>query len=66
MIIAMTGVSGNMGIEAFHQTLELPEVSLVRILLRNSKKNRKLLRKFKHKYKDRVEVVFGSVSSPEC
>ena len=67
MIIAMTGVSGNMGIEAFTQTLELPEVERVRILLRNTRKNRKLYRKLKRKYKSRVTAVFGNVSSfPVC
>ena len=67
MIIAMTGVSGNMGIEAFTQTLELPEVERVRILVRNTRKNRKLYRKLKRKYKSRVTAVFGNVSSfPVC
>ncbi len=39
MKIAMTGVSGNMGREALKQTFELPNVELIRIILRNSDKN---------------------------
>ena len=45
MIIAMTGVSGNMGREAFAQTMELPFVELVRVLLSNRRQNNKLSKK---------------------
>ena len=39
MKIAMTGVSGNMGAEALRQTLGLPGVERVRVLLTRRKKN---------------------------
>ena len=45
MKIAMTGASGNMGREALAQTLELPFVEFVRVLLLPKKKNNKLAKK---------------------
>ena len=51
MKIAMTGVSGNMGREALKQTFELPNVELIRIILRNSDKNKILAQKLVKQYK---------------
>ena len=64
MKIAMTGASGHMGREALRQTLELPQAE-VRVLLTRKKRNRKLAKKLRRKYKTRVEVLFGDVSSAE-
>lgn len=63
MKIAMTGVSGNMGCEALKQTFELPEVEFIRILLRNTKTNNKLAKKLNKLYKERIQVVFGSIDN---
>ena len=61
MKIAMTGASGNMGREALKQTLELDNVEWVRVLLSLKKKNNKLAKNLKKQYKDRIQIVRGSV-----
>ena len=66
MKIAMTGASGNMGREALAQTLELPFVEFVRVLLLPKKKNNKLAKKWKRKYKNRIQIVRGSVADTEA
>lgn len=66
MKIAMTGASGNMGREALAQTLELPFVEFVRVLLSLKKKNNKLAKKLKKKYKNRIQIVRGSVADAEA
>ena len=65
MIVAMTGVSGNMGREALIQTLELQFVNKLKVLLTPRKKNNKLARKLKSKYGRRVEVIRGWLSDAE-
>ena len=62
MKIAMTGASGNMGREALKQTLELDNVEWVRVLLSLKKKNNKLAKNLKKQYKDRIQIVRGSVN----
>lgn len=64
MKIAMTGVSGNMGREALKQTMELPSVEFIRVLLTNKKKNNKLAKKLIKTYKSRIQIVRGSVADP--
>lgn len=61
MLVAMTGVSGNMGREVFAQAMELPFLS-ARILLTDKKKNNKLAKKIKKRYGDRVTVLRGTVA----
>lgn len=65
MKIAMTGASGNMGREALKQTLELDEVEFVRVLLTNKKKNDKLARRLKKQYKDRIQILRGTIADKE-
>ena len=62
MVIAMTGVSGNMGREALIQTLELDFVDTVKILLTPRKRNDKLAKKLKGTYGARVDIVRGWLS----
>ena len=62
MKIAMTGASGNMGREALKQTLELENVEWVRVLLSLKKKNNKLAKRLKKQYKNRIQIVRGSVA----
>ncbi|MDE7158720.1 MAG: NAD-dependent epimerase/dehydratase family protein, partial [Clostridiales bacterium] len=66
MKIAMTGISGNMGREAFAQTMELDFVEQVRVLLSNRKRNNKLSKQLKKKYRNRVDIVRGSIASKEA
>ena len=65
MKIAMTGTSGNMGREVLAQVMELEEVRLVRVLLTNKKKNDKLAKNYKKQYGERIEIIRGTVASPE-
>ena len=53
MKVAMTGVSGNMGREAFAQAMELPDLT-AKILLTNKKANDKLAKKIKKRYGDQI------------
>jgi len=62
MKIAMTGASGNMGREVLAQTLELSFVECVKVLLSPKKKNDKLAKVLKKQYKNRIEIVRGSVA----
>lgn len=64
MIVAMTGVSGHMGTEAFAQAMELPDLS-AKILLTKKKKNDKLAKKIKKRYGDRVTILRGSVAEKD-
>lgn len=63
MKIAMTGVSGNMGAEALRQTLGLPGVERVRVLLTRRKKNEGLAHRLAREYGQRLEVLFGDLRS---
>ena len=63
MKIAMTGTSGNMGREVFRQTLEIPSVEFVRVLLSDKKKNDKLAKRLLKEYGNRVQIVRGSVDN---
>ncbi len=58
----MTGVSGNMGREALAQSMELPFITLIRVLLSNKKKNNKLAKTLQKKYGKRIEIVRGSIA----
>ena len=67
MVIAMTGVSGSMGREAFAQTMELAFVERIKILLTPKRKNDKLEREIKLRCGDRVEIIRGWISdSASC
>lgn len=66
MKIAMTGVSGNMGCQALKQTIDLPDIEFIRILLRNTRKNLKLAKCLKKQYKSKIEIIFGSIDSQEA
>lgn len=59
MIIALTGSTGSMGKETLKSLGELNET--VRILIRNTKKNRKYVKSVKKTFKDRLEVYFGDI-----
>lgn len=61
MKVAMTGTSGNMGREALEQVLTLKEVEFVRVLLSNRKRNDKLSKRYKKRYRDRIEILRGSI-----
>ena len=61
--IAITGASGAMGKETLKAIMSSPLKFRAKILLLKSDKSFGF--KIKHKYKDRIEVVYGDVRSPE-
>lgn len=61
----MTGASGNFGVEALKQTLEIEEVEFVRILLTNKKRNDKLAKRLVKRYGKRIQIVRGSVAEKD-
>ena len=65
MKIAMTGTSGNMGREVFRQTMEIPAVEFIRVLLSPKKKNNKLAKRLVKEYGGRVQIVRGSLDNAE-
>ena len=56
-IIALTGATGNMGLETLRQLMEIQDVELVKVLVR--KESEKIANKFKIQYGNRVEIVTG-------
>jgi nucleoside-diphosphate-sugar epimerase/ferredoxin len=59
--IAITGASGNMGRETFAQLMELSGVR-VKALMLDKERERKLFRKWRNMYGERIEAVFGDIS----
>lgn len=64
-IVAITGASGNMGLETVAQLMESEVVSKIKVLLLNERRERKCAREWKRKYADRIEVVFGDIAEKE-
>lgn len=61
MKIAMTGVSGNMGKEALKQTMELQNITLIRVLLENKRGSIKLAKALRKIYGQRIDILIGSI-----
>ena len=64
-IVAITGASGNMGLETVAQLMESEVVEKIKVLLLNERRERKCAREWKRKYADRIEVVFGDIAEKE-
>ncbi len=60
-IVALTGATGNMGLETLRQVLQIDSVKKVKILVRE--KSQKQAKKLLNKYKDKLEVVIGDISN---
>lgn len=61
-VIALTGASGNMGLETLAQLMESDVTGKMKVLLLNSSRERKLARKWKKRYGDKIEIMFGDIS----
>lgn len=61
-IIALTGASGNMGLETLIQLFESPCVDKIKVLLVNERRERKYARAWKKKYGDRIEIFMGDIA----
>ena len=61
--IALTGATGNMGRETLAQLMDLDFVDKIKILVLPRKADKRLTRKWAKKYGDKLEIIFGSISS---
>lgn len=66
MKIAITGPSGNMGIEVLRQIIELEQIEFIRLLLRKSKKNIKFAKNLSKQYKNKIQIVYGLIYDEEA
>ena len=62
VVVAMTGASGNMGMETLAQIMELDRVVKVKALLLNERRERRYARAVRKKYKNRVQIIFGNIA----
>ena len=53
--IALTGATGNMGVETLRQLMELENIEIIKVLIR--KESERKAKKLKRKYKDKIEIV---------
>ena len=61
MKIALTGATGNMGMQALNELLKIPEVQL-RILVLPDDKRIKKIRNAHKKDRNRIEILFGNIA----
>ncbi len=61
MKIALTGVTGNMGMQALNECLKIPNTEYKLLVLPNDKRYKKIKRQHKKDLK-RIEFVFGNVA----
>lgn len=59
--IALTGSTGNMGVETLRQLMEVENVEIIKVLIR--KESEKKAKKLKRKYKNKIEIVIGNIEN---
>ncbi len=64
-IVAITGASGNMGLETVKQLMQSEAVSKIKALLLDERREHKCAREWKRRYGDKIEVIFGDISEKE-
>lgn len=64
MKVALTGVTGNMGIQALRELIKIPELELKLLVFKGEKHIREIKKICKGQMK-RVQFVYGSVNHPE-
>lgn len=57
--IALTGATGNMGLETLKQLMEIEDVEIVKVLIR--KESEKAAYKLKKQYGKRIEIIIGYI-----
>lgn len=62
-IIALTGATGNMGKETLCQLAQAPFVKKVKVLVLPKAGDKKIAKQWAKKYGEKVEILFGSVTS---
>ena len=61
--IALTGSTGNMGVETLRQLSEIDEIEIIKVLIR--KESVKKATKLKSKYKNKIEIIIGNIENKE-
>ena len=65
MIVALTGITGNMGQAVLQQIVKNKQIEKFRFLvLEDDKRINKLLKKYKD-YKDKFEIIYGNIADKE-
>lgn len=59
--IALTGSTGNMGVETLRQLMELENIEVIKVLIR--KESLWKAKKLKRKYKNKIEIVIGNIEN---
>lgn len=62
VVVALTGASGSMGLESLKQLMEIEEVEKVKVLLLPKAYEKRLYKKWKKIYGNRIEAIFGDIS----
>ena len=65
IIVAITGGTGNMGQATVPQILELDQVEKLKLLVLDTKKDRKVAKGFKNQFGDKVEIIYGNLANLE-
>lgn len=64
-IVALTGSSGNMGVETLAQLMESDVIDKVKVLLLKNRREKRYARIWKRKYGERIEIIFGDIANIE-
>lgn len=59
--IALTGSTGNMGVETLRQLMELEDAEIIKVLIRNE--SVKKAKRLKREYGDRIEIIIGDIEN---
>lgn len=62
IVVALTGASGSMGRETLRQLFEIENVDKIKVLMLPTFTEKKLYKKWKKLYGDRLEVIFGNIA----
>lgn len=63
--VAMTGASGNMGRAAVQKIMELSFINKLTVLFLEEKREKKLYKKWKKLYGDKIDFVWGTVANKQ-
>lgn len=64
-VVALTGASGNMGLETLAQLMQSDVVDKIKVLLLKEHREKKDAKVWKRRYGARIEIVFGDIAETE-
>lgn len=64
-IVALTGASGNMGLETLSQLMQSDVVDKMKVLLLKERREKKYAKVWKRRYGDRIEIIFGDLAEAQ-